>query len=84
MLLQKQNPEEKKRMRNMNLKHILLLRCNVVKRSESESVSGSVGALCNLLDCSPPDSSVHGILQQEHWSGLPCCPPHQEKATGKG
>ena len=21
------------------------------------------------MDCSPPGSSVHGILQQEHWSG---------------
>ena len=23
------------------------------------------------MDCSPPVSSVHGILQQEYWSGLP-------------
>ena len=23
------------------------------------------------MDCSPPGSSVHGILQQEYWSGLP-------------
>ena len=22
------------------------------------------------MDCSPPGSSVHGILQAEHWSGL--------------
>ena len=27
------------------------------------------------LDCSPPGSSVHGILQGEHWSGLPCSSP---------
>ena len=26
-------------------------------------------------NCSPPGSSVHGILQQEYWSGLPCPPP---------
>ena len=26
-------------------------------------------------DYSPPASSVHGILRQEYWSGLPCCPP---------
>ena len=26
-------------------------------------------------DCSPPGSSVHGILQTEHWSGLPSPPP---------
>ena len=29
--------------------------------------------LCKPLDCSPPGSSVHGILQTE--SGLPCPPP---------
>ena len=29
--------------------------------------------LCNPVDCSPPGSSVHGILPQ--WSGLPCPPP---------
>ena len=23
------------------------------------------------MDCSPPGSFVHGILQQEYWSGLP-------------
>ena len=27
--------------------------------------------LCDPMDCSPPGSSVHGILQQEYWSGLP-------------
>ena len=27
------------------------------------------------MDCSPPGSSVHGILRQEYWSGLPCPPP---------
>ena len=31
--------------------------------------------LCNLVDCSPPDSSVHGIYRQEYWSGLPYPPP---------
>ena len=28
-------------------------------------------ALCDPLDCSPPGSSVHGILKQEYWRGLP-------------
>ena len=23
------------------------------------------------MDCSPPGSLVHGMLQQEYWSGLP-------------
>ena len=31
--------------------------------------------LCDPVDSSPPASSVHGIPQQEHWSGLPCPPP---------
>ena len=31
--------------------------------------------LCNPMDCSPPDSSDHEILQQEYWSGLPFPPP---------
>ena len=26
---------------------------------------------CNLMDCSPPDSSVHEIYQQEYWNGYP-------------
>ena len=31
--------------------------------------------LCDPTDCSPPGSSVRGIFQQEHWSGLPLPPP---------
>ena len=31
--------------------------------------------LCNPMDCSPPGSSVHGILQARYWSGLSCPPP---------
>ena len=27
------------------------------------------------MDCSPPGSSVHGILQAGYWSGLPLPPP---------
>ena len=30
--------------------------------------------LCNPMDCSQPASSVHGILEQEYWRGLPCPP----------
>ena len=26
------------------------------------------------MDCSPPDSSVHGISRQEYWHGLPFPP----------
>ena len=31
--------------------------------------------LCDPMDCILPGSSVHGILQARHWSGLPCPPP---------
>ena len=31
--------------------------------------------LCNLMDCSLPGSSVHGIAWQEYWSGLSFPPP---------
>ena len=31
--------------------------------------------LCDPMDCSPPGSSVHGILQARIWSGLSCPPP---------
>ena len=35
----------------------------------------SCPTLCNTMDDSPSGSSVHEILQQEYWSGLPCSPP---------
>ena len=35
----------------------------------------SCPTLHDSVDCRPPDSSVHGILWQEYWSGLPCPPP---------
>ena len=31
----------------------------------------SYPTLCDPIDCSPSGSSVHGILQQEYWSGWP-------------
>ena len=31
--------------------------------------------LCNPIDGSPPGSPIPGILQAEHWSGLPFCSP---------
>ena len=33
------------------------------------SVTQPCPTLCDSIDCSPSDSPVHGILQQEHWSG---------------
>ena len=34
-------------------------------------VAQSCPTLYNSMDCSPPGSSVHGILQARYWSGLP-------------
>ena len=34
-------------------------------------VAQSYPTLSDPMDCTLPGSSVHGILQQEHWSGLP-------------
>ena len=31
--------------------------------------------LCDSMDCSPPGSSVNGILQEEYWHGLPFLSP---------
>ena len=46
------------------VKHFLVLSCVqffcIFLKSESENVSLT---LCNTIDCSPPVSSVHGILQ---------------------
>ena len=32
-------------------------------------------SFCDPMDCSPPGSSVHGILQASNWGGLPLPPP---------
>ena len=34
------------------------------------------------MDCSPPGSSVHGILRQEYWSALLRPPPGDLPDTG--
>ena len=42
------------------------------QKSESESeVAQSCATLCDPMDCSLRDSSIHGIFRQENWSGLP-------------
>ena len=37
---------------------------------------------CPTVDCSPPDSSVHGFSRQEYWSGLPGPPPGDHPDPG--
>ena len=38
----------------------------------------SCPTLCDPIDGSPPGSPVPGILQAEHWSGLPLPSPMHE------
>ena len=38
-------------------------------------VSSVVSDVCDAMDCSPPGSSVHGILQARILERLPCPPP---------
>ena len=38
-------------------------------------VAQSCPTLCDPMDCDPPGSSVHGILQARYWSGLPFSSP---------
>ena len=52
--------------------HFLLQYMQV--KSESE-VAQSCPTLSDPMDCSPPGSSVHGIFQQEYWSGVPLPSP---------
>ena len=50
-----------------------LLHCMKVK-SESE-VAQSWPTFSDPMDCSPPGSSIHGILQAKYWSGVPLPSP---------
>ena len=47
--------------------------CVCVCERERERVTQSCLTLCNPMDCSPPGSSVHGILQARilEWVALP-------------
>ena len=40
-----------------------LLRCYLLESESESEVSQSCLTLCNPMDCSLPDSSLHGILQ---------------------
>ena len=42
----------------------------------------SCPTLCDPMDCSLPGSSVHGIFQQEYWSGLPFPTPGDVTSPG--
>ena len=43
----------------------------------------SYPTLCDPIDSGPPGSPVPGILQEEHWSGLPFSSPMHEREKWK-
>ena len=58
-----------------------ILQCMNMK-SESE-VAQSCPTPSDPMDCSPPGSSVHGIFQASHWSGVPLPSPLFHINSGK-
>ena len=50
--------------------------------SDESEVAQSCPTLCEPMDYSLPDSSVHGILRQEYWSGFPFPSPGDLPNTG--
>ena len=64
--------------------HLLIVRRAPPLSSPSQSTAAaakslqSCPTLCDPIDGSPPGSSIPGILQQEHWSGLPFPSPKHE------
>ena len=58
-------------LRELDLtERLSILKCHAAAKSLQ-----SCPTLCDPMDCSPPGSSVQGILQAEYWSGLPSPPP---------
>ena len=45
------------------------------KSVQFSSVAQSCPTLCDPMDCSLPDSSIHGFSRQEYWSGVPLPSP---------
>ena len=60
--------------------HILLYIFCITAAAESLQ---SCLTLCDPIDGSPPGSPIPGILQQEHWSGLPFPFPMHESEKWK-
>ena len=52
-----------------NFKRTSVWHCRLLQKWKVV-VGQSCQTLCDPMDCSPPGSSVHGILQ-EHWNGEP-------------
>ena len=52
--------------------------CFYTEAAAAAALRQSCPTLCDPIDGSPPGSSVPGILQAEHWSGLPFPSPMHE------
>ena len=50
--------------------------------SSASEVAQSCLTLCDPIDCSLPDSSIHGISRQQYWSGLPFPSPGDHPDPG--
>ena len=61
--------------RNQNQSSLITRPIYWLVYTHASSVAQPCPTLCNLMDCSPSDSSVHGFSQEEYWSGLPLPPP---------
>ena len=48
----------------------LLLHLIVMENNCCYCLVAMCPTLCDLMDCSPPSSSIHGIFPQEYWSGV--------------
>ena len=58
----------------LNPHHRIMVRIKwhqIYKRTKDGAVAKSYQTLCDPLDCSLLGSSVHGVSQEEYWSGLP-------------
>ena len=80
------NPKQKPSANHISPEHGHTLRILNSSRQDSTnhgskcvkmkvSVAQPCPTLCDLMDCSPLGSSVHGILQVGRWSGSPCPAP---------
>ena len=47
----------------LKIRSVVSTECELCVEVKGESVSGSVVSNCDPMDCNPPGSSVHGILQ---------------------
>ena len=65
------------------LYYVPLLKITSAAAAAARSLQ-SCPTLCDPVDGSPPGSPVPGILQQEHWSGLPFPSPMHESEKWKG